>query len=191
MNQLGNGLGSGHIHEDALSVREAELAMQQRLDAPEEHILVVQNNLASTYAALGHREKALSIEQDVYSGRLKLVGEEHPKTLLAANNYADSLCNLQRFEEGKALLRRLMPVARRVLGESHERTLRMRWLYAAALCNDPGAPLDDLYDDLGEAVTTFEEIERTARRVLGGAHPTTRGIEQALQQARDALRTRA
>ena len=50
---------------------------------------------------------------------------------------------------------------------------------------------DDLYDDLGEAVTTFEEIERIARRVLGGAHPTTRGIEQALQQARDALRTRA
>ena len=80
-----------------------------------------------------------------------------------------------------------MPVARRVLGESHELTLRMRWMYAAALCNDPDAPLDDLVRDLGEAVTTFEEIERTARRVLGGAHPTTMGLEEALRMAQDAL----
>ena len=40
---------------------------------------------------------------------------------------------------------------------------------------------------LREAVTTFEEIERTARRVLGGAHPLTKGIERALQNARAAL----
>ena len=60
-------------------------------------------------------------------------------------------------------------------------------MYAAALCNDPDAPLDDLVRDLGEAVTTFEEIERTARRVLGGAHPTTMGLEEALRMAQDAL----
>ena len=45
-------------------------------------------------------------------------------------------------------------------------------------------------DDLRESVTTFEEIERIARRVLGGAHPTTVSIEKALQEARKVLRAR-
>ena len=49
---------------------------------------------------------------------------------------------------------------------------------------DPGATLDDVR----EAVTTLEEIDRAARRVLGGAHPTTTLIEDALQDARAALR---
>ena len=51
---------------------------------------------------------------------------------------------------------------------------------------DPGATLDDFR----EAVTTLEETERIARRVLGGAHPTTQGIELALQDARAVLRAR-
>ena len=36
----------------------------------------------------------------------------------------------------------------------------------------------------------LEETERTARRVLGGAHPTTAWIEGELQKARAALRAR-
>ena len=36
-------------------------------------------------------------------------------------------------------------------------------------------------------MNTLEETERTARRVLGGAHPTTAGIEVALRDARAAL----
>ena len=43
-------------------------------------------------------------------------------------------------------------------------------------------------DDVREAVTTLEETERTARRVLGGAHPVTTGIEEDLREARVALR---
>jgi hypothetical protein len=39
-------------------------------------------------------------------------------------------------------------------------------------------------------VTTLEDAERTARRVLGGAHPTTTGIEDSLRNARAALGAR-
>ena len=113
-------------------------------------------------------------------------GEENYVTLVAANNYASSLVDLQRFEEAKPLLRKTMPVARRVLGEIHDLPLTMRSLYATALCDDPRATLDDLRD----AVATLEEIEPTARRVFGSAHPTTVGIERALRQAREALRAR-
>ena len=79
-----------------------------------------------------------------------------------------------------------MPVARRILGEGNEVTLKMRRIYANALYGDPGATLDDLR----EAATTLAEIEPTARRVLGGAHPTTGGIEAGLRDARAALRAR-
>ena len=53
-----------------------------------------------------------------------------------------------------------------------------------ALYNDPDATLDNLR----EAVTTLEDVERTARRVFGGAHPTVQQIEVALRDARAALR---
>ena len=45
-------------------------------------------------------------------------------------------------------------------------------------------------DDLREAVTTLEETERIARRVLGGAHPTTVEIGDDLRKARAKLRAR-
>ena len=51
---------------------------------------------------------------------------------------------------------------------------------------DTGATLDDLRD----AVTTLEDTVRVARRVLGGAHPTTGGIETSLRRARAALHAR-
>ena len=58
--------------------------------------------------------------------------------------------------------------------------------YGMVLYRDPAATLDDLR----EAVTTLEDTERIARRVLGGAHPTTAGIEDELRDARADLRAR-
>ena len=101
-----------------------------------------------------------------------------------AYNYANSFSELRRFEEAKALLRKTLPVARRVLGESHELTLRMRRIYAQTLYKDDAVTLDDLR----EAVETLEDAGRTARRVLGGAHPTAAGMEKSLRDARAALR---
>ena len=62
----------------------------------------------------------------------------------------------------------------------------MRWNYAEALYKDDGATLDDLR----EAVTTLEDAQRTARRVLGSAHPTAVQIERHLKNARAVLRAR-
>ena len=186
MQQLGNGLCAADHHEDALSVREAELATKRRLGVFEENLLGTQSNLAITYTRLGRSEQALRMKRDVYSGCLKLYGEEHGKTILAAGNYARSLFDLQRFEEAKALLRTTLPVARRLLGENNELVLKIRWTYAKTLYEDPAATLDDLR----EAVTRLEETERTARRVFGGTHPTAVGIERSLGYARAALRAR-
>ena len=65
-------------------------------------------------------------------------------------------------------------------------TLKMRSNYATALYLNPGATLNHLR----EAVTTFEETGRIARRVLGGAHPLVVDIGLTLQRARAGLRAR-
>ena len=62
----------------------------------------------------------------------------------------------------------------------------MMWSYAAVLINNPSATLDDIR----EAVSTLEDAGRIARRVLGGAHPLTSAIEEALRNARAALAAR-
>ena len=126
------------------------------------------------------------MRRDVYSGTLKLRGDQHPRTLLEANNYASVLAKAGRCKEARSLLRKTIPAARRVLGESHETTLGMRMVYANAISCDDGTTLDDLR----EAVTTLEETERSARRVFGGAHPITAGMGKALRKARAELRDR-
>ena len=55
-----------------------------------------------------------------------------------------------------------------------------------ALYRDDGAT----HDDLREAVTTLEDVERVARRVMGGTHPLTKSNEIHLRGARAALRAR-
>ena len=109
MQQLGNGLGDAGHHEDALVVQEAELAMMRRLGASEYDMLMTQTCLANSHARLGRYEQAANMLRDVYSGNVRLNGEEHEETLLAALNYADALISLERFEEAKALLRKRSP----------------------------------------------------------------------------------
>ena len=133
-----------------------------------------------TYARMGRLEESLQINRDIYSGRLKLHGKEHGATLLAASNYAAAFGVLRRYEEAKEITRETIPVARRVLGDSDALTIRMKLGYVITLYRDPGATLEDLR----EAVTTLEDMQRTARRVFGGAHPLTMGIEESWQQAR-------
>ena len=59
----------------------------------------------------------------------------------------------------------------------------MKSVYARALfCCD-----DATLDDRREAVATLEELERTARRVLGSAHPHVADIAEEFQWARETL----
>ena len=54
--------------------------------------------------------------------------------------------------------------------------------YAQTLWKEPGFTLDDIR----EAVTTLEETERIARRVLGKSYPLTIEIEKELRDTRAA-----
>jgi len=186
MNLLGGGLGDANQNEDALIVREAELAMWQRLGHSESNMLVVQSNLASTYQELKRYDESLRMRREVYSRKVKLLGGEHEKTILEAANYANCLGGLQRHAEAKALLRKVVPVARRVLGDNHQITLTMRGYYAEALFNDNGATLEEIR----VAVTTIDETVRTARQMLGFSHPLAVALGENLRIMRAALHAR-
>ena len=58
--------------------------------------------------------------------------------------------------------------------------------YAETLYKDDDATLDDLR----EAVSTLEDVERIARRVFGSTHPHLQIIEHHLRASRAALRAR-
>ena len=151
-----------------------------------ERFVRLQGNLAETYRMRGQYERAMNMRRGVYLGLLKLNGIENRETLREADNYALDLVGLGRFKEAKSVLLKAMPVAQRVLGEDNESTLRMRWTYAGALYEDNAATLDVVR----EAVELLEVTTRTARRVLGGLHPTTTGIEGTLREMRAALAAR-
>ena len=121
---------------------------------------------------------------------MKLDGEEHEQTLLAACNCAASLNRLERRKEARALLRKMVPMARRILGDDDNFTLRMEGQYADALSRDDRAVGAWTLANLREAVTTLEDITRRARRVFGSSHPTTVESVRALQKARARLRVR-
>ena len=84
------------------------------------------------------------------------------------------------------LMRKTLPVMRRVLGEDNRLTLKMRKNYARALYLVADATLDDVR----EAVSMLEDVERIARRVLGGSHPITEEMEPSLRTARAVLSAR-
>ncbi len=83
------------------------------------------------------------------------------------------------------------PVPPPLIPSTVDITLIAKQYYAETLYNNVNAgtsrrPLDDLR----EAVTTLEYVERTARRVFGGANPISESVETSLQNARAALAAR-
>ena len=114
---------------------------------------------------------------------MRVSGEETYETVTAANNYAISLLEQGHFEETKSLLRPTLPIVQRVLGENNELVFRMKKIYVEAFLMDRAATPDEFR----EAVTMIEDTERTARRVLGGAHPFALDLARAVKVSRAAL----
>ena len=159
--------------------------MRRRL-GDSDNILLVQGNLACTYAELGHLEKALSMERDVYSGRLKLNGKEYEGTLQAALNLSTSLVDTGNFAEARAFTRKQMKLATRVLGSDHPITFDFQWGYSRAFTLDKGVSADQLI----EVAATLEKTLKTAQRVLGREHPDTFNIRGELAFARKEIARR-
>jgi hypothetical protein len=93
---------------------------------------------------------------------------------------------------GKSNLKSGIPANFRISEKTWSRWWKMRCVsairknYARALY----LVADATPDDVREAVTTLEDVERIARRVFGGSHPITEGMEPVLRTARAVLSAR-
>ena len=83
------------------------------------------------------------------------------------------------------LCRLFLRISSREMMYGMRRSRRIPFVYSLSRLRSRG-----LIDDFRKGVTTFEETERIARRVLGGAHPVTEGLEIDLRSVREVLHRR-
>ena len=182
MTGLGNGLSEARQYEDALSVKEAMLSSLQRLNASEDIILRTKMNVAITYTILHRDKSAIKLHREAYVGFKRLHGVSHQCTINAAQNLVNALGKSGDFAAAKALLREQIPYMRQ-LGPDSSRTLQLRLLLAMCLNEDNNATRGDIE----ESVTILEDVDRRARRVLGGNHPLAAQVHGALERSRRRL----
>ena len=94
-----------------------------------------------------------------------------------------SLIRCARYEETKSFLRKQLPNARRALGAENDTFLRLRGMYAKCLCL---ADIDSR-DNVAEAVTIFEELSSTVRRIYGTSHPLLETVQHDLELMQEQL----
>ena len=125
MGQLGNGLSEASHHEDALSVREAELSMVRRIGASEQTCSSRRTILRSRIKRSdGLKRPAHAARRILRMFGEELHGEEHESTLIDSQPTTPvALIELEEIFDADdetelccCALRERMPVARRVLG---------------------------------------------------------------------------
>ncbi|MGV9249791.1 tetratricopeptide repeat protein, partial [Streptomyces sp. NPDC003710] len=93
--------------------------------------------------ALGQSEEARTLGEDTLTRRRRVLGEDHPDTLITASNLAVRLAALGQSEEARTLGEDTLTRRRRVLGEDHPDTLT-----TARFLEQLGAARED--PDIGE-----------------------------------------
>lgn len=78
--------------------------------------------LARTYSKQGRHKEAEELNVQVLEGRQRILGEDHPHTLLSLNHLATTYINQERYEEADELEVQVMG-RKRVLGDEHPDTL--------------------------------------------------------------------
>jgi len=121
-------------------------------------------NLANLYQGQGRYDEAESLHLQTLELRKRVLGEEHPDTLMSADNLAMIYGAQGRYDEAEPLNLEALEIFKRVLGEEHPHTV-------ASMNN-----LAELYENQGrynEAEPLVLEALEIRKRVLGEEHPDT------------------
>jgi CHAT domain-containing protein/tetratricopeptide (TPR) repeat protein len=135
-------------------------------------------NLAAIYFSLGRLAEALKLNEETLTLRRRVLGPEHPDTLMSMANLAANYHSLGRLAEALKLNEETLTFRRRVLGLEHPDTLASM---AALAVN---------YFSLGRLDETLKLNEETltlTRRVLGLEHPDTLASMANLTESYSAL----
>ena len=139
--------------EAALSTITSDLEHMQGADA-----------IASAYHAAGRLDEAITLNVQLLTDRIRVLGEDHPNTLTILNNLAGAYESAGRLDEAITLYEQVLTDRIRVLGEDHPDTLTSRNNLAGA------------YESAGRldgAITLYEQVLTDRTRILGEDHPNT------------------
>ena len=130
----------------------------------------LRQTIADTLFKLGALKAAIEPQQMALDQRRRLLGANHPLTLVSLYARGQLSCEMTRYDEGLADLRAATAGLRRVLGNDHPDTLRS--IRATARCLS-------YQGEYGKAEPLFREAYERRRRTLGNDH------RDALISARD------
>jgi serine/threonine protein kinase/Tfp pilus assembly protein PilF len=116
------------------------------------------------YERLALYDAAFPLQESSLATRRRVLGEEHPDTLLSANNMGYLLRNRGSLAEAEPYYREALEQRRRVLGELHPQTLLS--------INNIGTLLMD-QGKIDQAEPYLREALDKCRHVLGSEHPDT------------------
>ena len=174
MTALGTGLYMTHSYADALTAFEGDLAMMQRIRAPEFMMQSQKTNVANCYDYLGRKDEALVIRREIYAWRRINLGFSNDLTQTAALNVSHSLIESGRIPEAKSICYEVIgALPPNALTSFNMLRLRQKLAWAE---------FDD--GNLREAQAMYEDLERSTLRVLGPAHPLTQGVQSYLKETR-------
>jgi tetratricopeptide (TPR) repeat protein len=94
----------------------------------------------------------------------RMLGQEHPDTILAMSNLSITLGDLGRLDEAAKMMEEVLEKMRRVLGEDHPSTI--------TVMNNLASTIGEL-GKLGEVAKMKKEVLRKRERILGEEHPST------------------
>jgi tetratricopeptide (TPR) repeat protein len=120
--------------------------------------------LANSLAEQGKHPEAELHERQVLEAEERVLGREHPSTLMTKGNLARSLSGQGKHPEAEALLRQVLEAEERVLGREHPSTLRTKCNLANSLSGQGKHP---------EAELLERQVLEVQERVLGREHPST------------------
>ena len=177
MTALGNGLRAVSQIKKRLGLLESQLALMIRNRVHPEALLANQGAIATCLEHLGRIEESQKLAVQVHGRTKELLGTRHKNTIISAGNLAISLQDSGRHAEALSLTAEYIPVSESELGPHDSATLRLRNSYLRSRCFevversqvDPSVSLEDIR----EIAVSFEDLYRTALRVLGGQHPIT------------------
>ena len=142
--------------------------------------LTSRNSLAGSYRDAGRLEEAISLYEQVFSGRSRVLGPDDRSTLTARDELAATYWEAGRIDEAITLKKQILADAMRIMGPDSSGASAAR-LNLAATYRAAGR--------LDEAITLYQENLDDVTHIMGPDHPDTFTARHSLAGAfRDAGR---
>ena len=120
--------------------------------------------IASAYVSAGRLNDAILLFEQILTDRVRILGNDHPDTLISRDNLAGAYESDGRLNETITLYEQTLADCTRILGNDHPSTLASRNNLAGAYESN---------GRLSEAISLFEQILTDSIRILGNDHPDT------------------